>query len=293
MDKYTTCLQQYNCDLSDCIIAEEVKQTIADHSAQYNNIETYKKLFSMIDLTTLNATDNLESVEQFTQRVNEFEQQYPDLDNVAAICVYPNFAGVVRMNLDVSEVNIAAVSGGFPFSQTFSEIKVAETALAIADGADEIDIVINLGNFLGENYEEMCDEIEELKDCCRDKHLKVIIESGALKSASNIKKASLLSIYSDADFIKTSTGKTDPAATLEAAYVMCTTIKEYYEKTGKKIGFKAAGGIVTTQEAVNYYTIVATVLGEEWLNKELFRIGASRLANNLLSDITGSETKFF
>ena len=213
--------------------------------------------------------------------MNDFEEEHPEMPSVAAICVYPNFAGTVRANLDVSSVNIAAVSGGFPTSQTFTEVKVAETALALGDGADEIDIVINVGNFLGGNYEEMCQEIEELKQTCRDAHLKVILETGALKTASNIKKASLLSIYSGADFIKTSTGKSEPAATLEAAYVMCQAIKEYYEQTGTMIGFKPAGGISTTADAVKYYCVVKEVLGEKWLTNEYFRIGASRLANNL------------
>ena len=222
-----------------------------------------------------------------------FEEEHPEMPNVAAICVYPNFAGTVRANLDVSSVNIAAVSGGFPSSQTFTEVKVAETALAVNDGADEIDIVINVGNFLSGNYEEMCQEVEELKHTCKDSHLKVILETGALKTASNIKKASLLSIYSGADFIKTSTGKTEPAATLEAAYVMCQAIKEYYEQTGTMIGFKPAGGISTTADAVKYYCVVKEILGEKWLTNEYFRIGASRLANNLLSDIWGTPTKFF
>ena len=190
-------------------------------------------------------------------------------------------------------VNIAAVSAGFPSSQTFTEVKVAETALAVADGADEIDIVINVGNFLAEEYEEMCDEIEEIKHSCRDAHLKVILETGALKTASNIKKASILSMYSGADFIKTSTGKQQPAATPEAAYVMCEAIKENYEKTGNKIGFKPAGGINTVNDALIYYTIVKEILGEEWLNNKLFRLGTSRLANLLLSDIKGEDIKFF
>ncbi len=293
MDKYQECLAQYDIALDDMWVKEEVARILATNEGRYDNVESYKKMLSCIDLTTLNATDNLSKIEQFTQRVNDFETEYAELDNVAAICVYPNFAGAVRMNLEVSNVNIAAVSGGFPFSQTFTEVKVAETALAVADGANEIDVVIHLGNFFDGNYEEMCDELTELKGACHGSHLKVIIESGALKSASNIKKASLLSIYAGADFIKTSTGKSEPAATLEATYVMCTAIKEYYEKTGNVIGFKAAGGIVTTQEAVQFYTLVASILGEEWMNKERFRFGASRLANNLLSDIVGSEVKFF
>lgn len=212
---------------------------------------------------------------------------------MAAICVYPNFSPVVRTVLDVSEVNIACVSGGFPSSQTYPEVKVAETALAVDGGADEIDIVLNLGNFLDCDWEEVCDEISELKHACRDAHLKVILETGALKTAENIRAASVLAMYSGADFIKTSTGKGYPGASLEAAYIMCQCIKEYYEQTGRKVGFKPAGGVSTTDEAVAYYTIVKEILGEEWLDNEYFRIGASRLANNLLTDILGTETKFF
>ena len=165
--------------------------------------------------------------------------------------------------------------------------------MALHAGADEIDIVISVGKFLSGDYEGMCDEIQELKDVCSDKHLKVILETGALDTAANIKKASILAMYSGADFIKTSTGKEKPAATPEAAYVMCQAIKEYFLETGRKIGFKPAGGINTVEDAINYYTIVKELLGKEWLTNELFRIGTSRLANLLLSDILGEETKFF
>ena len=293
LDKYEEMLSRYNTDLDDAQVAAAVEKIVRDNLAANSTPDVYKFLFHCIDLTSLHTEDNTESITRMTKRVNDFEEEHPEMDNVAAFCVYPNFAGTVRANLDVSAVNIAAVSGGFPSSQTFTEVKVAETALAVADGADEIDIVINVGNFLAGNYEEMCQEIEELKHACKESHLKVILESGALKTASNVKKASLLSIYSGADFIKTSTGKTEPAATLEAAYVMCQAIKEYYEQTGTMIGFKPAGGISTTVDAVKYYCVVKEVLGEKWLNNEHFRIGASRLANNLLTDIWGTPTKFF
>ena len=252
-----------------------------------------KFLFHCIDLTTLNTTDSDESVMRFTQKVNRFEETYPDLKNVAAICVYPCFAEIVKDTLEVEEVKIACVSAGFPSSQTFTEVKIAETSLALMDGADEIDVVLSVGKFLVGDYENVCDEIEELKATCKEHHLKVILETGALKTAENIKKASILSMYSGADFIKTSTGKQQPAATPEAAYVMCQAIKEYYEQTGRKVGFKPAGGINTVDDAVAYYTIVKEVLGEEWLNNTLFRLGTSRLANLLLSEILGKETKFF
>lgn len=277
----------------DNAVKAAVEKIIAEHFAENNTADVHKFLFNTIDLTTLKSTDSPRSVADFVERVNAFDEQHPELDNVAAICVYPNFAQVVRTVLDVSAVNIACVSGGFPSSQTFPEVKVAETALAVEGGADEIDIVINLGNFFDEDYEEVTDEIEEIKHSCRDARLKVILETGALKTAENIQKASILAMYSGADFLKTSTGKEYPGATLEAAYVMAKCIKEYHEKTGNKVGFKASGGVATTEEAVKYYTIIKEVLGKEWLTNEYFRIGASRLANNLLSDILGEETKFF
>ncbi len=257
------------------------------------NADIYKFLFNCIDLTTLRATDSPRSVADFTERVNAFEEEHPEMKNVAAICVYPNFAQVVRAVLEVSSVDIACVAGGFPSSQTFPEVKVAEVALAVEGSADEIDIVLNVGYFLDGDYEGLCDEIAEIKHSCRDARLKVILESGALKTAENIRNAAILSMYSGADFIKTSTGKEYPGADLQAAYVMCQCIKEYYEKTGRMVGFKPAGGVRTPEDAVGYYCIVREVLGEKWLTNEFFRLGASGLANNLLTAITGTETKFF
>lgn len=292
-DKYHSALSKYNTALNDDEIATKTAQLIEKHLKENDTVEVKKFLFHCIDLTTLKCTDSEQSVMKFTERVNEFVDKYPDLDNVAAICVYPNMAEIVNDTLEADNVNIACVSGGFPSSQTFTEIKVAETAMALHAGADEIDIVISVGKFLSGDYEGMCDEIEELKDVCGDKHLKVILETGALASASNIKKASILSMYSGADFIKTSTGKEKPAATPEAAYVMCQAIKEYFLETGRKVGFKPAGGINTVHDALVYYTIVKEVLGKEWLTNELFRLGTSRMANLLLSDIVGQETKFF
>ncbi len=292
-NKYNEALSKYNTALKDDEVAAATAKLIEKHLEENNTKEVKKFLFHCIDLTTLKCTDSEPSVMQFTQRVNDFVDKYPDLDNVAAICVYPNMAEIVNDTLEADNVNIACVSGGFPSSQTFIEVKVAETSLALHAGADEIDIVISVGKFLSGDYEGMCDEIEELKDVCGENHLKVILETGALATAENIKKASILSMYSGADFIKTSTGKEKPAATPEAAYVMCQAIKEYFLETGRKVGFKPAGGINTVEDALTYYTIVKDVLGKEWLNNELFRLGTSRLANLLLSDITGEETKFF
>lgn len=292
-NKYKATLAKYNTNLNDKDVAAQVAAIIDAKIADNNNLDVKKFLFNCIDLTTLNTTDSDESVMKFTQNVNRFEESYPDLKNVAAICVYPCFAEIVRDTLEVEGVNIACVSAGFPSSQTFTEVKVAETAMAIMDGADEIDIVISVGKFLSGDYETMCDEIAEIKATCKEKHLKVILETGALQTAENIKKASILSMYAGADFIKTSTGKQQPAATPEAAFVMCQAIKEYYEQTGIKVGFKPAGGINCVNDALVYYSIVKEVLGEEWLTNKLFRLGTSRLANLLLSEIVGEELKFF
>lgn len=291
--KYEVALGKYNTDLKDDEIASKVSHLIEKHVDENNTAEVKKFLFNCIDLTTLKCTDSETSVMEFTEKVNDFDDKYPDLKNVAAICVYPNMAEIVNDTLEADHVKIACVSGGFPSSQTFMEVKVAETAMALHAGADEIDIVISVGKFLSGDYEGMCDEIQELKDVCGEKHMKVILETGALGSASNIKKAAILAMYSGADFIKTSTGKEQPAATPEAAYVMCQAIKEYYLETERKVGFKPAGGLNTVHDAIVYYTIVKEVLGKDWLNNDLFRLGTSRLANKLLSDILGEETKLF
>ena len=281
---YTDVLRTHSFDLSDEQVKTKVVELINEKYAENNNKQVYKLLYSCIDLTSLNGTDTREHIWKMVQQVNDFEGTNPEVDNVAAICVYPNFAKTVREAL-TADVQIACVSGGFPTSQTFTETKIAETALAVMDGADEIDIVINLGLFFGEEYEEMCEEIEEMKFACHEAKLKVILETGALKTATNIHNAAILAMYSGADFIKTSTGKIYEGATLEAAYVMCHAIKSYYDKTKTKIGFKVAGGVSSVEDAVKYYTIVKEILGNEWCNKDLFRIGTSRLANTLLKAI--------
>ncbi len=292
-DKYHDTVAASKVTTDDAAVKSAVDEIIAKHLDENKNTGVYKTIFNCIDLTTLSSTDSPRSVADFTEHVNAFEEEHPELKNVAAICVYPNFAQVVRTVLDVSDVRVACVSGAFPTAQSFLESKIAETSLAVASGADEIDIVFNLGNYLDGDWEEVCDEIEEQKHACRDARLKVILETGALKSAENIRNASVLSMYSGADFIKTSTGKGYEGATPEAAYVMALCIKEYYDKTGRKVGFKASGGVSTTEDAVKYYTIIKEVLGDEWLNNDLFRIGTSRLANNLLSDIIGEPVKLF
>lgn len=293
VDKYEQALKKYNTNLNDDEVREAVKKIIEEKVHTNDTPEVKKFLFGSIELTSLKCTDSDESIMTFTEKVNQFDTQYADLPHVATICVYPCFAQVVRDTLEVEGVEIACVSGSFPSSQALIEVKVAETALAVKDGATEIDIVMPVGKFLSGNYEEMCEDIQELKETCGDAAMKVILETGCLKTASNIKKASILSMYAGADYIKTSTGKEKVAATPEAAYVMCQAIKEYYDETGIQIGFKPAGGINSVMDALIYYTIVKEVLGEKWLTNKWFRLGTSRLANMLLSEIEGKEVKFF
>ena len=293
MSKYEEVLKKYNCDLDDQEVADAVKKIIEEKVPENDTLEIKKFLMGSVELTSLSTTDSDESIMAFTQKVNDFDDAYPALPHVATICVYPCFASVVSNTLDVEGVEIACVSGSFPSSQALIEVKVAETALAVKDGATEIDIVMPVGKFLCGDYEGVCDDISEMKHACGDKAMKVILETGCLKTASNIKKASILSMYAGGDYIKTSTGKLSPAATPEAAYVMCQAIKEYYDETGIQIGFKPAGGLNTVKDALIYYTIVKEILGEQWLTNKWFRLGTSRLANMLLSEVTGEEVKFF
>lgn len=292
MDRYNEAIKASKVTEDDALVADAVAK-IVEKAPQYASPEVYKFLLNSIDLTTLSTEDSERSVAKFTNRVNDFDAEYPQYGHVAAICVYSNFAEVVKDHLDVEGVDVCVVAGCFPSSQTFTAVKVADVALAVASGAQEVDVVLNIGMFLDENYEELCDELIELKNTAKDARLKVILETGCLKTAAAIKRASILSMYCDADFIKTSTGKIYKGASLEAAYVMCQCIKEYYEKTGRKVGFKAAGGVRTTEEALNYYAVVKEVLGDEWLNQDLFRLGASSLANAVLSSLEGKEVKFF
>lgn len=294
LSKYEQALSKYNCEVDDAQVAAAVKKIITEKVPENDNLETKKFLFGSIELTTLKTTDSDESVMAFTERVNQFDEAYGDLPHVATICVYPCFAKTVAQTLEIDGVEIACVSGSFPSSQALIEVKIAETALAVKDGATEIDIVMPVGKFLAGDYETVCDDIAELKATCgKDVAMKVILETGCLKTGSNIKKASILSMYAGADYIKTSTGKEKISATPEAAYVMCQAIKEYYEQTGIQIGFKPAGGINSVMDALIYYTIVKEVLGEKWLTNKWFRMGTSRLANLLLSEIVGEEVKFF
>lgn len=292
-NKYFKVLSQYDTDLDDDKVKKQVEIILNKHLKENDTRDVKMFLLNSVELTSLKTTDSEDTILRFVEKVNKFDDAYPELGHVATVCVYPNFAKICHDTLENEDVEIACVSGSFPSAQTFMEVKVAETALAISEGATEIDIVMPVGKFLAGDYEGMCDEIEEIKNVCGEKPLKVILETGCLKTASNIKRASILAMYAGADYIKTSTGKLNPAATPEAALVMCKAIKEYYDATGIQIGFKPAGGLKTVEDAITYYTIVKEVLGEKWLTNKWFRLGTSSLANKLLSDITGEDVKFF
>ena len=293
MSQIEQALKKYNLDITDEQVSEAVKKIIAEKVPQNDTLEVKKFLMGSVELTTLKTTDSETSVMAFTEKVNLFDETYPTLPHVATICVYPKFAKVVAETLEVEGVEIACVSGSFPSSQSLIEVKTVETSLAIKDGATEIDIVMPVGSMLEGDYETVVDEIQQQKEACGEHDMKVILETGMLQTAKNIKIASLLSMYAGADYIKTSTGKEKPAATPEAAYVMCQAIKEYYDETGIMIGFKPAGGLNTVMDALIYYTIVKEVLGEKWLTNKYLRLGTSRLANLLLSEVIGEEVKFF
>lgn len=250
-------------------------------------------ILNSIDLTSLNVTDNKSTILHLTGKVNSFSGRFSNIPNVAAICVYPNFVSFVKEKLTARNVKIASVAGAFPSSQTFRSLKVSECKMAVEAGADEIDIVIPVGAFLGNDFEQVAGEIREIKEAIGNRQLKVIIESGLLGDYESIFKASMVAMDAGADFIKTSTGKTAISATPEAAYIMCRAISDFYDETGIRVGFKAAGGISTTSDALTYFNIVRSLLGEAWLNNSLFRIGASRLANNILADISGSLCDYF
>ena len=286
-------LKKYNLDITDEEVKEAVKKIIAEKVHENDTPEVKKFLLGSVELTTLKTTDSETSVMAFTEKVNQFEEAYPTLPHVATICVYPRFAKTVSETLEVEGVEVACVSGSFPSSQSLIEVKTIETQLAIKDGATEIDIVLPVGSMLEGDYETVVDEIQQQKEACGEHDMKVILETGCLKTAKNIKIASILSMYAGADYIKTSTGKLEPAATPEAAYVMCQAIKEYYNETGIQIGFKPAGGLNSVMDALIMYTIVKEVLGEKWLTNHWFRMGTSRLSNLLLSEVVGEEVKFF
>lgn len=293
VDKYVATLQKYNTNIKDEEVKAAVEKIIAEKVPENDTPEVKNFLLGSVELTSLRTTDNEENILAMVEKVNRFDKEYPELPHVATICTYPNFAKLVSESLEVDGVQVVNVSGSFPSSQTFIEVKVAEASLAVKDGATEIDIVMPVGKYLSGDYEGVADEIGEQKQACGECPMKVILETGCLPSMSDVKKASIIAMYAGADYIKTSTGKEKVSATPEAAYVMCQAIKEYYDQTGIQIGLKPAGGINTVRDAVTYYTIVKEVLGEKWLTNKWFRMGTSRLTNLLISELVGKEVKFF
>ena len=293
MSKIEQVLSKYNLNITDEEVKEAVKNIIAKKVHENDTQEVKKFLFGSIELTTLTTQDSYESVLSLVEKVNKFEQEYPFMPHVATVVTYPRFTKLVSESLEVEGVIPTCVSGAFPSSQALIEVKTVETGLAVRDGAGNVDIVMHVGQFLSGDYETVVDEIQQQKEACGDVPMKVILETGDLGTAANIKTASILSMYAGANYIKTSTGKEKVSATPEAVYVMCQAIKEYYEQTGNKVGLKPAGGINSVMDALTYYTIVKEVLGKEWLTNELFRLGTSRIANLLLSEVVGEEVKFF
>ena len=291
--EYDQALEQYDLNITDEDVKAAVTKIIAEKVSENDNPEVKKFLLGSVELTTLSTADTEEKVLAMVEKVNKFDSEYPDLPHVAAVCAYPCFTKLIADSLEVDGVDITNVTGNFPSSQALLEVKTIETALAIKDGATQIDIVMPVGKFLSGDYEGVCDTIGELKQTCGDVPMKVILETGDLRNARDIKTAAVLAMYAGADYLKTSTGKEKISATSESVYVLCQAIKEYHKKTGIQIGLKPAGGINTVMDAVIYYTIVKEVLGEKWLTNYWFRMGTSRLTNLLLSEIIGSETKFF
>lgn len=283
---------------------ESISKRLDAIAANIDNVtspEVLKNCMALMDLTTLHTEDSPESVKKLVGKVNSFMNDYPEYPLPASICVFPNLASVVRENLATSDVHVTAVAGCFPTSQSFIEVKVKECEMAVEAGADEIDIVLALNAFMSGDEETARKEIRTIRAAVdeaaakagRKVTLKVILETGLLVTPENIANSSFLAMEEGADFIKTSTGKVSVNATPMAAYIMCESIKAFHEKTGRKVGFKAAGGISTSKDAVCYHSIVKTILGNDWINKELFRFGVSRLANSLMSSIEQKTVVYF
>lgn len=292
--KYEQALGLYDCHVDEERVKAEVERIVAEKLPENDNLETRRFLLGSVEITSLHTTDTEEEILAMTEKVNKFDSDYPDLPHVAAICVYPVFTELVAQSLEIDGVEITNVCGNFPSSQSRMEVKIAETQLAVADGATNVDIVLPVGKFLSGDYEGVSDDINELKQVCGEEvPMKVILEVCDLGSLSNVKKAALLSMYAGADYVKTSTGKEKSGATPESVYVMCQAIKEYYDKTGIQIGLKPAGGINTVRDALTYYTILKEVCGEKWLTNYWFRLGTSRLTNTLINEIVGKEVNYF
>jgi deoxyribose-phosphate aldolase len=293
MDLFDEFLEKYGPGVTDEIIDAETRDLTGSIPAEFSSPHHLKKIFSFLDLTTLNPEDNDATAQRFTGLLNSFQGSFPDMPSVAAICVYPLLVEEIRKTLKVPGIKLAAVGAGFPSSQTFLAVKLAECGLLVNKGADEIDVVISAGRFLAGDYLSVMNELILIREATREVKLKVILETGLLKSAKNIRLASLMAMEAGADFIKTSTGKIPVAATPEAVNIMAKAIHDYFKVTGRKVGLKPAGGIVEVADSIKYYYLMHKILGDTWLQPELFRIGASRLANNLLSKISGSEVRYF
>ena len=291
--KYNNMLKEYDLNITDEQVKEAVKKIIAEKVPENDTLEVKEFLLGSVELTTLRTVDTEEDVLAMVEKVNKFAQEYPTLPHVAAVCAYPCFTKLIAESLEVDGVDITNVTGNFPSSQTFLEVKTIETKLAIQDGATQIDIVLPVGKFLSGDYEDVYDTVSELKQTCGEIPMKVILETGDLPNARSIKEAALLSMFAGAEYVKTSTGKEKVSATPEAVYIMCTAIKEFYDKTGIQVGLKPAGGINTVMDAVIFYAIYKEILGEKWLDNYWCRLGTSRLTNLLLSEIEGKEIKFF
>lgn len=292
MDRFDALFSKYDMDLDVNQVQQDVKKILLDNYDKYNQKSIYSQILSMVDITSLNPTDSVKSISEFVEKINKFDSKFEILPHPAAICVYPKFVSTVKDNL-IEDLQIASVAGGFPNADTFIEVKVAEVAMAVMEGATEIDVVIPSGMVIAGDFEEIYDDLSEIKSACRDAKLKVILETGVLMDPVLIKKAALVAMNAGADFIKTSTGKVSLGATYEAVYIMSKAVSEYNALNNTKVGIKVAGGVSTTEQAVSYYAIVASVCGEEWLNPSLLRFGASRLVNSLISSLSGMEVKYF
>lgn len=281
-------LQKYDLSVDTNVVAEKI-DSVKRKASSGGNQTTLNAILNMIDLTTLTEIDNEGKIQGMCIKVNQFSQHYSDASNVAAICVYPSMVPYVKKHLKIENIGIASVGGGFPASQTFISIKEEECKMAVEAGATEVDIVIPVGEFLAGNDQVVFEETKRIKSAIGKAHLKVILETGDI-NAEQIRRASLLAMEAGADFIKTSTGKVSVSATHEAMAIMCDAIHDYYKQTGRKVGIKPAGGIREVDDALVYYGIVENTLGETWLNNELFRFGASSLANKVLQALAKDDS---
>ncbi len=284
-------MQNFNkYDLTFDDLNARIKEILPEPLTVSEKLAIGKTILNCIDLTTLSGTDNRKKVEELSKQAISYKRDDLGIENTAAVCVYPVFAGTVSSVLSGSGVKTASVAGAFPSGQSPLEIRIKEVEYALENGAEEIDMVISRGRLLEGDEDFVFEEVSAIKEVCGNAHLKVILETGELKTVNLIRRASEIAILAGADFLKTSTGKIQPAATPGALLIMLDTIKEYYNKTGRKIGVKPAGGISEPDDAIKYYLLTQAVLGNEWMNNSLFRIGASRLADKMYDFIIDNST---